>query len=63
MKTRLLIIIVVILLVISITYVSFTYNQEIKLATGMMEREENPLTAEEENRNYPKVGLAKRWIP
>ena len=42
MKTRLLIIIVIILLAVSITYVSFAYNQEIKLATGMMEREDPP---------------------
>jgi len=42
MKTRLLMIIVITLLAVSITYVSFAYNQEIKLATGMMIGDEEP---------------------
>jgi len=42
MKTRLLIIIGVIILAVSITYVSFAYNQEIRLATGMMISDDKP---------------------
>ncbi|WP_371503982.1 hypothetical protein [Nitrosopumilus adriaticus] len=43
MKTRTLIIIgITLAIVISITYVSLTYNQEIKLATGMMTSDEKP---------------------
>ena len=42
MKTRTLVIIGMVIVAISATYVSFAFNQEIKLVTGMMTSDEKP---------------------
>jgi glucose/arabinose dehydrogenase len=42
MKTRLVIIGIIVILAVSAIYVSFVYNQEIKLSLGMMQSDEKP---------------------
>jgi glucose/arabinose dehydrogenase len=42
MKTRLVIIGIIVILAVSAIYVSFVYNQEIKISTGMMQSDEKP---------------------
>jgi hypothetical protein len=59
MKTRLLIIIGITILTVSITCVSFAYNQEIKLATGLMQSDSEP------SDHYPEfradVDYCREW--